>query len=197
MLTTAKKTILMLSVLISSACFSQTKQETEDWILQKLRKYKVESERAEFFFDGSNLNIVWKNTSELKTKEQFIIPVWAIQNILLTSENGVAKITFHVDKYCTGCKGIIEGRKKRYKKEYYYETKYGWEQGRQVSRKVEKSKRVPDGYETYRDEKTQPGGFKFRFKSTDPEENFINRLNKAIRHLQTLYPKKPANKETF
>lgn len=35
------------------------------------------------------------------------------------------------------------------------------------------------------------------FKTNDPEENFIERFNKAIKHLQTFYPKPAKKKETF
>ncbi|MDT8348045.1 MAG: hypothetical protein RQ756_09600, partial [Flavobacteriaceae bacterium] len=75
-------------------------------------------------------------------------------------------------------------------------TKYGWGQGEQISWQEEESKRVPDGYTDYRDENSEITSVSVSFKN-DPEEDFINRFNKAIDHLQTLYPKKPTRQETF
>lgn len=194
-----KKIVLLFVILYSITLCSQSKQDTETWILEKLRLYQLEigDNKVQNYLDGSNLKVSIRSKKTVYDQKDIIIPLWAIENVFLKKKNGSAGLEFKLKKYCKECKVIVKGRKQKYRNEYYEVTKYGWEQGRQVSWKEEKRKRVPDGYENTYNETTELDTLWLNFKTSDPEEDFIARFNKAIKHLQTLYPKKPEKKETF
>lgn len=125
----------------------QTRQETESWILNKLKIYNNESGEIDFQLDGSSLKIHYKWNSSTDKETFYVVPVWAIESIVLINSN----LTFYLSRYCKSCKKIVSGRKKKYRKEYYTVTKYGWGKGEQISWQEEKSRRVPDGYSNYRE----------------------------------------------
>jgi hypothetical protein len=190
-----KKKITVFVFFIILNVSSQTKQETESWILGKLNLYGRENSRN-FKLDGNNLIYTYKNYDE--TFNEFIIPIWSIEQVKIESINYPNYILkFYLKNYCKNCTSRTFGKKNKWKSVTIYETKYSWENGRQVKREVPKSKSVKDGYSDFSEIKSEIKSFEVLITKSDPEEDFIARFNKAIMHLQSLYPKKPQKTETF
>lgn len=177
-----KTALFVLVFFYSVASFAQTKQETEQWILEKLQ-YFAKSINGEFIHGETTRDYVGyyftprvriKNgyfeieklfrSSLAKDAEEHIFsvekfPVWAIRHVQLNDRKDFsADLTFYIEDYCKACtvSYLLEGRTNDIK----------------VAASM-------------------------RFSSADPEENFIERFNKAINHLKTFYPKPKAKKETF
>jgi tetratricopeptide (TPR) repeat protein len=195
------KKLFFVFVFMVPSVFSQTKQETEDYILKKLVLYGTQSNSHKKIFNlnGSEFVIEYIPSDEYRyEKERYVFPVWAIQSVSLQA-NG--NLIFYLDKYCTSCKKYVNGFKQKYKTEYYTAYEYGWsyersEYGEQTKKAVEKSRSVKDGFERY-DKQENIKSFTIYLKNADPEEDFIGRLQRAIDHLKTMYPKKPSSIDLF
>lgn len=193
-----KKIISVLAFLLITNVYSQTKQETENWILEKLQKYTYKkfdrhssssiSDRI-FSFDGVHLLYSYKLYDYGRTyNRKYIVPVWAIQDIYTSDKT----LTFSLSKYCKECKLNESWRVERRKfVTYYVEPKY------KGQKKIRKVKTVSNGYEDKYNSSSGFTYFEIEGFSRNPEEDFIARFKKAIKHLQTLYPKQLKKKETF
>lgn len=192
------KKILFLTLFFISISYSQTKSETENYIINKLKLYakKSTTHTISYYLDGTSLSITYDPIDDRYEKKRYVFPVWAITAISLTNNGGYPNLYFSFDKYCKSCKKYVSGYKQKYKTEYYTAYKYGWEYGKQVKRPVEKSRRVKDGYTRY-DNETLITSTDVEFTSSDPEEDFIGRFIRAINHLKTLYPPKPKSDDLF
>lgn len=195
---TILKPLLSLIILVSfSASYGQTKQETEKWILDKLRLYGSDTYKSKYYDLNGHTFIYSFEKNDINFRYQ--IPVWAIKYVSLGPGNSF--LVFNLKKYCKECKFEKRWQKKsyRYKEVPYYEYEYGWGQNGQTKEKVRKTKRVQidNGYETKSITDNEFTGFEVHLKTDDPEQDFIGRFNKAIQHLQSLYPKQPITKETF
>tara|TARA_R110001632_G_scaffold6324_5_gene25885 strand:- start:68846 stop:69373 length:528 start_codon:yes stop_codon:yes gene_type:complete len=174
-----KNFFLLLTIFFLTNSYSQTKQETEDWILSKLRKYtpKGESElkngynqsNRTFSFDGVNFYYSYTSYRGYSRRNfKYTIPVWAILKV--DQESHYGNLIFSLQKYCTECKSNEKWVKNRY---------------------------LNKGIINMSEDRTKFTDVDIIRFQKDPEEDFINRFNKAIKHLQTLYPKKPITKEKF
>jgi hypothetical protein len=202
-----KKLFLVITLLFVTNSYSQTKQESEKWILDKLKLYSKNFTTNNYFsykkptfkLDGNNLIINYKYSEGVFTingLKKTTIPIWAIKDIrMIEYEDSygykVYNFKFNLEKYCKECSINERWEETGYKRvEYESVNKYG--------RKVIKTKRLANRIYTkkYRNQK-EVTSVDVRFVSKDPEENFVARFNKAIKHLQTLYPKQVKKKETF
>lgn len=190
-----RKKLFFVVVFIVSNVFSQTKQETANYIIDKLNMYYQRSnyDLIKFILNDSDFWFEYNPVDNKYEKRRYNFPVWAIQSISLQRDGS---LIFYLDNYCTSCKKYVTGNKQKYKTEYYTAYEYGWEYGRQVKREVEKSRRVKDGTEWYNKEENIKT-FTFKLKNGDPEEDFIGRFQRAIDHLKTMYPKKPGSSDLF
>jgi len=195
---------------ISFTARAQTKEETQNWIREKLLKHTVHQgsgenydihRRIEFTDNGyikiRFVHIEYKSYNNLRGgREHYTLykirywsfPIWAIGTVTLGREgdygySGYSSysstyLNFNVDKYT-----------KDYCTYTYSDAKLipnnSTSRSHQLENYMKETKRLASSSSTMR----------IQFKE-DPEEDFINRFNKAIQHLKTFYPK-PVKKETF
>lgn len=172
-----KTALFLLFLFYSVASFAQTKAETEQWILDKLRTYGsgtfVRSwsdsfDTRQYRFEGNYLIYSYKGfvkgfaTDNWYKKEyQYRIPIWALKSVRFVRSDDQDWLSFTLDNYCKDCTLSIKDLENN-----------NWSKPRETTE------------------------MKIEFKSSDPEENFIERFQKAIVHLKSFYPK-PTVKETF
>lgn len=183
-----KKLLLVFTLLFVTNSFSQTKEETEKWILNKLNRYNsYEDNRykdhgfyhTEKLVDGVfyfyEANYFFRGTTSFSAKYSKF-PINKIERI----EYSGGSIEFYLDTYCDKCV---------YKE---YEGSSNSLSRSQLASIVSRLK------ETVLKENQRL--FKFAINtinSREPEENLVERLKKAIEHLKTFYPKPIKKKETF
>tara|TARA_R110001606_G_scaffold372091_2_gene529097 strand:+ start:402 stop:992 length:591 start_codon:yes stop_codon:yes gene_type:complete len=193
-----KNIFLGVTFFIIASSYSQTKQETENYIINKLKLYSKKSNyyKIEFNLDGSSLKVTHNPIDDRFEKKTYVIPIWAIESISITRNNNSSKLYFTLNKYCKSCKKYISGYKQKYKREYYTAYEYGWAYGKQTKKQVEKSRRVKDGYSRYENQDVI-ASFYIDFTSADPEEDFLGRFIRGMNYLKKLYPQKPKSNDLF
>ena len=193
-----KKLFTVVFLVLYTSLYSQSRQETEAYIINKLKLYskKSNTHNIQFSFDGNSLNINYIPIDDRYEKQRYVAAVWAIQGISLAKNTNSPNLFIALRKYCESCKKYNSGYKQKYKTEYYTAYEYGWAYGKQTKKEVEKSRRVKDGYSRYNRESLITS-INIDFKTADPEEDFLGRFNRAINHLKTLYPQKPKSNDLF
>jgi len=211
------KKILLTIVLLATVtgAFSQTKEETENWIREKIFKYTSHKggstsevyNTIEFTTNGyvkmrfltitsvkyidASYNGRGGGTSYRNkyTIRNWTFPIWAIGEVTLRSENKNG----YDEGYSEYSDTFLNFNVDKYSKEY---CEYKYTKARMIPNN---SLSRTEQWEKYMEETEQ-----LAFSNTvlrisfqnDPEEDFVNRFNKAIQHLKTFYPK-PLKKETF
>lgn len=197
-----KKIILTIVLLATvTGAYSQTKEETENWILDKLRthfNYEINY--------SSRLDVATKSNEDINSfvvdfKDGFLYLNYKFNYSLefpLRKENGEERIEYKIPIYALGeafCyesearDNILRNRFIISLSDYYCDNCGG----------KFKLARYYDIINTGKNkigEWNIPKSVTIPIKRCQPEEDFVNRFNKAIQHLKTFYPK-PVKKETF
>lgn len=197
-----KKIILIVALLTTvSGAYSQTKEETQNWILDKLKKhfnYDISYSRRLDVATLSNEDI---NSFIVDFKDGFLYLSYKFNYSLLfplRSEKGEEIIEYKIPIYSlleascsqnTARDNILKNRFSILLSEYYCDNCGGKFKLSRHSDIVNQGKDIIDGWK-------KPTVISIPIESCQPEEDFINRFNKAIKHLKTFYPK-PVKKETF
>jgi len=197
-----KKTLFIITLLLNfTGAFSQTKEETQNWILDKLKKhfnYDIDHSDYDYPSTLSNEDI---NSFIVDFKDGFLYLSYKFNYSLVfpaRSEKGEERIEYKIPIYSlreasclqsTASDNILKNRFSILLSEYYCDNCGGKFKLSRHSSIVNQGKDIIDGWK-------KPTVITIPIKSCQPEEDFINRFNKAIQHLKTFYPK-PVKKETF
>ena len=199
-----KKIITVVAFITCITVLAQSRQETETWLLSKLNLYTTKEYKGNYSYTESNRNFSFDGTyftysyNYYNGKSGTItykIPIWAIENVTLTRDSNYSSystLQFTLENYCKSC--YFENKWQEQKRKlvtYYKEPMFPGQ------KKIQKTKYVNDGFIHKSNSSSAVKSFEIKSFAFDPEENFMARFNKAIKHLKTLYPKKPQKTETF
>lgn len=196
-----KKKITVFVFFIFLNAFTQTRQETETWLLSKLNLYTAKEHKDNkahygyseskktFSFDGTYFTYSYNYYESNSGSMTYRIPLWAIENVTLHTGG---TLIFKLESYCKSCYSEHKWQEQKRKfVDYYKEPMFPGQ------KKIKKTKFVNDGFIEKSSSSSTVQYFEIKGFLYNPEEDFIARFNKAIMHLQSLYPKKPQKTETF
>ena len=165
--------------------YSQTKVETENWIIDKINKYwKIKyndgdfyGKSGRFYFSSGNIIVSEKGVNHSDCNSESVedittFPIWAIDKVLIDKKfYKFPSLIIQFTPYCEECTFIRDSDViKRYGSEFCFV--------KMKKKKLSKLKQV-----------------KMYLIDSDPEKDFVDRFNKAITHLKTFYPKPSSGKK--